>query len=86
MNVEAVLPAKGQAVRVAYSRSGGRLAVVDRAGWASVFDARDGRLVRRIDAGTPLNDVAFSPDGGRLAAGAREGGCACGASAPVRCC
>src|SRR6201995_1620491 len=50
----------------AFSRDDRRVAGADFCGYADVWDARTGRLLRQVDEGGEVSDVDLSPDGSRL--------------------
>jgi eukaryotic-like serine/threonine-protein kinase len=61
-------PLKETVEAMAYSRDGGRLAAVGGPhGNALVWDAADGHLVWRAVVGAPAAELAYNPDGTRLA-------------------
>jgi WD40 repeat protein len=50
----------------AFSRDDRRVAGAGFCGYADVWDARTGRLLRQVDEGGEVSDVDLSPDGSRL--------------------
>jgi WD40 repeat protein len=50
----------------AFSRDDRRVAGADFCGYADVWDARNGRLLRQVDEGGEVSGVDLSPDGSRL--------------------
>ena len=50
----------------AFSRDGRRIAAADGCGYADVWDARTGRLLRQVNDNGEISAVDLSPDGSRL--------------------
>src|SRR5438552_6282389 len=73
MNAQRELHAAGAAVAGAFDPAGAQFALADRTGVVRVFRVSDGKLIRTLKVGSPLNTVAFSPDGLHVATGSRDG-------------
>ena len=58
---------------MAFSPDGIRVATGSRDGIARVFDPATGTELARLDHGVPVNAVAFSADGSRVATGSGTG-------------
>jgi WD40 repeat protein/tRNA A-37 threonylcarbamoyl transferase component Bud32 len=59
---------------VAYSPDGSRVVSGDRAGEIKLWEAATGRLIRTMATGSPVEAVAFHPDGTRLASAGGDDG------------
>jgi WD40 repeat protein len=73
MNVLAEMPAGGAAWQAVYSPDGNRIALADRAGEARIFSVPGGKLLQKLLNGSPLNGLAWAPDGQTLATVASDG-------------
>ena len=69
----AELPAGGPAADAAYSPDASKIAIADGPGRLSVFAVSGGRLLESFETSSPLNAVAWTPDGQTVAAGAKDG-------------
>jgi WD40 repeat protein len=68
-----ILPGGGGPVQAAVFNAPGTRILTAATGGARIFDARSGKLLRSLSPGSPVDTVAFSPDGTIALTGSSDG-------------